>query len=84
MDQKGLWNVARKKKLQHRGARCLREEGDIVREDKATHEENFLSSWLREDVEGIEERRKNFEEKAREEESRSGTEKGGEKSRRER
>ena len=36
------------------------------------HEENFLSSWLREDVEGMEERRKHREEKAREEESRRG------------
>ena len=36
------------------------------------HEENFLSSWLREDVEGIEERRKDREERAGEEESRSG------------
>ena len=42
------------------------------------HEENFLSSWLREDVEGIE-RRKDRQEKAREDESRSGKKKGGEK-----
>ena len=32
----------------------------------------FLSSWLREDLEGIEERRKDMDKKAREEESRSG------------
>ena len=50
-----------------------KEEGDIVRENKAMHEENFLSSWLREDVEGMEERRKNREDKAGEEESRTGT-----------
>ena len=29
---------------------------DAVREYKAVHEENFLSSWLREDVRGKEER----------------------------
>ena len=34
------------------------------------HEEYFLSSWLKEDVEGIEERRKDREDKAREGESR--------------
>ena len=28
------------------------EEGDIVREYKAMHEEHFRSSWLTEDVEG--------------------------------
>ena len=32
---------------QDRGA-LPKEEGDIVRECKAMHEENFLSSWLRE------------------------------------
>ena len=42
--------------LQDRGA-LAKEEGDIVREYKAMHEENFLSRWLREDVEGAEERR---------------------------
>ena len=31
--------------------------GDNVRENKAMHEENFLSSWLREEVEGKEERK---------------------------
>ena len=36
------------------------------------HEENFLGSWLREDVEGKEEGRKDREETVREEESRSG------------
>ena len=35
----------------------LPKERDIVRENKATHEEHFLCSWLREVVEGIEERR---------------------------
>ena len=45
---------------------------DIVREYKVMYEEHVLSSWLREDVEGIEERRKDRQEKAREDESRSG------------
>ena len=36
-----------------------KEERDVVRGYKAVHEENFLSSWLREDVEEKEERRKN-------------------------
>ena len=30
-----------------------KEEGDAVREYNAMHEENFLSSWLREDVERV-------------------------------
>ena len=38
--QEGLWNVAREKMLQDRGA-LPSEEGDIVREYKAMHEENF-------------------------------------------
>ena len=39
--------------LRDRGA-LLEEEGDLVREYKAMDEENFLSSWLREDLEGVE------------------------------
>ena len=27
-----------------------KEEGHVIREYKAVHEDNFLSSWLREDV----------------------------------
>ena len=38
MAQKGLWNVAREKMSQDRGA-LPKEEGDIVREYKATHDE---------------------------------------------
>ena len=53
----------RENMLQDRGA-LLKEERDIVRED----EENFFSSWLREDVVGAE-RRKNREQNVREEES---------------
>ena len=36
--------------LQDRGA-LPKEEGDVIGEYKAMHEENFLSSWLREDGE---------------------------------
>ena len=56
MAQKGLWNLAREKMLQDRGA-LPKEEGDVVREYKAIHEDISLSSWLREVGEGIEERR---------------------------
>ena len=54
--QKGLWNLAREEMLQDRGA-LPKEEEDIVREYKAMHEENFLSSWVREDVEDKKERK---------------------------
>ena len=48
MSQKGLWNLVREKVLRERGA-LPKEEGDVIRKYKAMHEENFLSSWLRED-----------------------------------
>ena len=66
MAQKGLWNLARDKMLQDRGA-LPEEEGDVVREYKAMHEEHFLISWLREDVEGKKERRKKVDKETREE-----------------
>ena len=66
MAQKGLWNLAREKRLQERGA-MPEEECDVIREYNATHEDNFLSSWLRDLVEK-EERRKKVKERAREEE----------------
>ena len=47
--QKGLWNIAKSKKLEDRGA-LPREDGDLLREYQAMHEENFLTSWLRGDV----------------------------------
>ena len=53
MAQKGLWNLAREKRLQDRGA-VPREEGVVVREYNAIHEKNFPSSWLREDLVGKE------------------------------
>ena len=53
--QKGLWNLAREKIPRKRGA-LPKEEGDAVREYKAMHEENVLSSWLRKDRREKEER----------------------------
>ena len=44
--KKDLWNLARNKALQDRGALPRR---DAITEYKAVHEENFLGSWLRED-----------------------------------
>ena len=38
--QKGLWNLAREKRLQERGA-MPEEEGDVIREYTAMHETNF-------------------------------------------
>ena len=47
--KKGLWILAKKRMLEDRG--CLpRKDGDVLRE------ENFFGSWMREDVEGKEER----------------------------
>ena len=55
MTQKGLWNLVRGKMLQDRGE-LPKEEGDVIREYKAMHEEKLLSSWLREDGKEKEER----------------------------
>ena len=57
MAQKGLWNLAKEKTMKERGE-LPNEEGDIVRESKAMHEEDFWSSWLREDEKSKEERKK--------------------------
>ena len=51
MAQKKLRNLAISEALQDRGA-LPKEEGDTIRECKAMHEENFLSSWLRDYGEG--------------------------------
>ena len=45
-----------KENIMKEGRELPNEEGDAVREYKATHEENFWSSWLREDERGKEER----------------------------
>ena len=58
------------------------EEEDTVREYKAVHEDNFLSSWLREDVEDTEERRRRRRrkmDKETREEGRRGGKREGEK-----
>ena len=51
MEQRGLRNLAKGKILRERGE-LRKEESDAVREYKAMHEENFLSSWPREDERG--------------------------------
>ena len=56
-----------------------KEEGDIVSEYKAMHEENFMSIWLREDVENKKERSRNVNKETREEVSRTGKREGEKK-----
>ena len=56
----------REKRLQDIGA-VPREEGAVIRKYNAMHEENFLSSWLREDLVGEEERIKKEDKKIGEE-----------------
>ena len=51
MARRGSWHIAKKRMLEDRGA-LPREDGDLLREYQAMHEENFCGSWLREDVEG--------------------------------
>ena len=46
------------------------EEGDVVRECEAVHEEDFWSSWLREDEKSEEKRKAEAEGKGEEEEKR--------------
>ena len=58
-----------RQRLQHRDA-LPREEGDMIREYNAMHEENSMSSWPREDVVEKGERRKNDNERVREGEER--------------
>ena len=43
MEQKGLWNIAERRMLDDRGA-LPKEEGEIIREYKSMHEDNFLTS----------------------------------------
>ena len=56
MAETRLWDIAKKRMLEDRGA-LPREDGDLLWEYQEMHEENFLSSWRREDVEGKEEER---------------------------
>ena len=55
MAQKCLWNWAKENIMKERGE-LPNEVGDAVSEYVAMHEENFWSSWLREDERGKEER----------------------------
>ena len=65
MAQQGSWNFA-SEELRERGA-LRKEEGDAVREHKTMHEENWLSSWLREDGREKEKRTANVSEEDEEE-----------------
>ena len=71
MAETGLWNIAKKRMLEERGA-LPTEEGDLVRYYKAIHDENVLSSRLREDVEGKAEGIEKVNSEAKEEESTRG------------
>ena len=63
--KKGFWNLARDKRWQEGGA-MPEEEGDVIREYNALHEENFLSGWLM-DVEGEGGKKWKVKERVREE-----------------
>ena len=73
MAQEWLWIIAKRKM---RGA-LPREDGDLLREYQAIHEDNFLSSWLREDVEGKEEKKERLNKEAEEEKSQKWEKRGG-------
>ena len=45
MAQKGLWNLATM--MLEDGGELSKAEANLDREYKATHEENFLGSWLK-------------------------------------
>ena len=51
MAQKGLWKLAKEKIMKEKGE-LPNEEGDAVKEKEALHEEDFWSTWLREDDRG--------------------------------
>ena len=57
--------------LEDRGA-LPEEDGNQFWEFRSTHEEQNLSSWLRQDVEGEKAEMKRLNEKAKQEESKSG------------
>ena len=62
LQKKVLWNIAHTRVLEGRGA-VPKEDGDLFREYQAMREENFLSSWLREDVQ-VTTRRRGHEQKS--------------------
>ena len=57
--------------LEDRGA-LLEEEGDLIKNHKAMHEDNFLSGWLREYVEGKVEEEEEMRRRTKVEETKSG------------
>ena len=71
MAQKMLLNVARERMLEDRGA-LPQEDGNQCREYKGMHEENFLSSWLREDVKEGQAEMQGWRKKAAEDENKNG------------
>ena len=56
MAQKVLWKMSKEKTMKERGE-LPNEEGDVVKEYKAMHEEDFWSSWLRQGERGKEEKK---------------------------
>ena len=68
-----------KKKLLEASGALLREDGDLLREYQAMHDENFVSSRLRENVEGKKKNRDNMNNLAKEEERKSGKQRRREK-----
>ena len=64
--------------LEVRGA-LPEEDGNQFKGFRSTHEEKILTSWLRQDVEGEKAEIKWLNEKAKQEESKSGEKGGGER-----
>ena len=70
MAQKGLRNIAKKESVGRQSSRAQKKtETCSVNTRPCMLEENFLGSWLREDVAGQEEKRKRVNEEAKREES---------------
>ena len=70
MAEKRAKNFAKKRCLEDRGA-LPEEDGNQLRECRAMHEENFLSSWPREDVEERKAEMERLNEEAKQEKSKS-------------
>ena len=69
--------MAKKRMLQDRGA-LPEEDGNKLRDNKARHDKNFLSSWLRQNVEGVQAEMKRLKEEGKQEEKSGKRERGGE------
>ena len=50
MAPKEMWNIAKKRMVEDGGA-VPKEDGNLLREFEAKHEEHFLNSWLRDSTE---------------------------------